>query len=111
MPMPIYSRFIQRIGVYLLPFLVITNFAPMMVMNQLTPALAVWGAIVPIVLLVIVRFVWSRAIRNYKCKRLKADNMTCICFVRHCLSMSYLSIGGASRLRQPPICALTASAH
>ncbi|CAH1191939.1 MULTISPECIES: ABC transporter permease [Paenibacillus] len=65
MPMPIYSRFIQRVGVYVLPFLVITNFAPMMVMDQLTPALAVWGVTVPIVLLLIVRFVWSRAIRSY----------------------------------------------
>nr|WP_255570854.1 ABC-2 family transporter protein [Cohnella sp. CFH 77786] len=65
MPMPIYSRLIQRIGVYVLPFLVITNFAPMMVMDRLTPTQATWGVCVSILLLVFVRLLWNKAIRNY----------------------------------------------
>lgn len=65
MPMPIYSRLIQRIGVYVLPFLVITNFAPLGVMDQLSTFQFLWGACIPIVLLILVRLLWKRAIKNY----------------------------------------------
>ncbi|MNC03923.1 hypothetical protein D3C76_381640 [compost metagenome] len=65
MPMPIYPRLIQRIGVYVLPFLVITNFGPLFVMNRLDGGLILWGALVPILLLVCVRLVWRKAIENY----------------------------------------------
>lgn len=65
MPMPIYSRLIQRIGVYVLPFLVITNFAPMTVMGQLDKGLMLWGAAAPLLLLAAVRLVWNKAIKNY----------------------------------------------
>jgi ABC-2 type transport system permease protein len=65
MPMPIYSRLIQRIGVYALPFLVITNFAPLAAMNALRMEQMLWGALAPVLLLIGVRLLWNRAIRNY----------------------------------------------
>ncbi|WP_224723260.1 ABC transporter permease [Paenibacillus vietnamensis] len=65
MPMPIYSRLIQRIGVYVLPFLVITNFAPMTVMGRLDGGLMVWGVLAPVLLLAAVRQMWKQAIKNY----------------------------------------------
>lgn len=65
MPMPIYSRLVQRVGVYVLPFLVITNFAPLAAMGTLKPEQLVWGAAVPVLLLIGVRLLWNNAIRNY----------------------------------------------
>ncbi|ANY69364.1 ABC transporter permease [Paenibacillus sp. BIHB 4019] len=65
MPMPIYGRWIQRIGVYVLPFLVITNFAPLAAMNALRIDQMMWGAAAPVLLLISVRVLWNKAIRNY----------------------------------------------
>jgi ABC-2 type transport system permease protein len=65
MPMPIYSKLIQRIGVYVLPFLVITNFAPMSVMGGMDGRLMIWGACAPVLLFIAVRLIWKKAIKNY----------------------------------------------
>lgn len=65
MPMEIYHRWIKQIGVFVLPIFVITNFPPLFVLHKMPPAYLVWSAVLPIVLLFIVRQVWKRGLGNY----------------------------------------------
>ncbi len=65
MPSAIYGKWMQRIGTFLLPVFVITNFPGLFLMGRLTPGTMVWGAAAPAVFFLIVRFVWKRAVRNY----------------------------------------------
>jgi ABC-2 type transport system permease protein len=65
MPMDIYNRWIKAVGVFLLPIFVITNFPPMFVLNKMPPVYVAWSVVLPIILLVLVRLLWSRGLRNY----------------------------------------------
>lgn len=65
MPMDIYTRWIQQIGVFILPIFVITNFPPMFVLHKMPPAYLAWSALLPVLLLVLVRQVWKRGLKNY----------------------------------------------
>jgi ABC-2 type transport system permease protein len=65
MPMDIYSQWIKQIGVFVLPIFVITNFPPMFLLNKMPPLYAAWAAILPVVLLAIVRAAWMKGLRNY----------------------------------------------
>ncbi|WP_342549085.1 ABC-2 family transporter protein [Paenibacillus sp. FSL P2-0089] len=65
MPMMIYSKWIQRIGIFIIPVLLITNFSPLFVLDRLHPGLFLWAILSPILLLGITRWIWSKAIRNY----------------------------------------------
>lgn len=65
MPMDIYNRYIQQVGVFILPIFVITNFPPLFVLHRMpTPYLA-WAFVLPILLLTFVRLLWSRGLRQY----------------------------------------------
>jgi ABC-2 type transport system permease protein len=65
MPMDIYHQWIKQIGVFILPIFVITNFPPMFVLNKMPPIYLAWSAILPIVLLLVVRMVWSHGLKSY----------------------------------------------
>ena len=65
MPQLIYGKWMQRIGTFLLPVFVITNFPGLFVMGELSPLLMVWGVAAPILFFGITRIVWKRAVRNY----------------------------------------------
>ncbi|CAM4456465.1 ABC-2 type transport system permease protein [Paenibacillus endophyticus] len=65
MPMAIYSKWARRIGIYVLPFMVITNFGPLLIMQELRVDQLIWGLCVPIIMLVGFRMLWKRAISNY----------------------------------------------
>jgi len=65
MPMTIYSKWIQRIGVYIIPVLLITNFPSLFVLDRLNPSLFLWALLSPIIFMGITRLIWSKAIRNY----------------------------------------------
>ncbi len=65
MPMDIYSRWIQQIGVFVLPIFVISNFPPMFVLDKMPPIYLAWSAVLPFILLGIVRALWKRGLRNY----------------------------------------------
>jgi ABC-2 type transport system permease protein len=58
MPMAIYDRWIQQIGV-------IANFPPMFVLNKLPPFYLAWSVIVPFILLLFVRLLWQRGLKTY----------------------------------------------
>ncbi len=65
MPMDIYNRWIQQIGVFVLPIFVITNFPPLFVLNKMLPMYQVWGILLPLVLLMLVRALWKQGLKNY----------------------------------------------
>jgi ABC-2 type transport system permease protein len=65
MPMDIYSSWIKAVGVFLLPIFVITNFPPMFVLNKMPPIYQAWSVVVPLLLLLGVRMLWKRGLRNY----------------------------------------------
>ncbi len=65
MPQLIYGKWMQRIGTFLLPVFVITNFPGLFVMGELSPLLMAWGVAAPILFFGITRIVWKRAVRNY----------------------------------------------
>jgi ABC-2 type transport system permease protein len=65
MPMAIYDRWIQQIGVFVLPIFVIANFPPMFVLNKMPPFYLAWSVIVPFILLLFVRLLWQRGLKTY----------------------------------------------
>ncbi len=66
MPMGIYNRAVQDIGMIVLPIFLVTNFPALYLMDKLTPAMAVWGMAAPLLLLGLTRVVFKRAIRRYE---------------------------------------------
>lgn len=65
MPSMIYGKWMQRIGTFILPVFVITNFPGLFVMGQLSAGMVVWGIASPVVFFVISRVLWKKAVRNY----------------------------------------------
>lgn len=65
MPQIIYGKWMQRIGTFLLPIFVVTNFPGLFLMGQLNRAMMVWGAVSPAIFFVISRAVWKRAVKKY----------------------------------------------
>jgi len=69
MPMAIYNRWIQQLGVFVLPIFVIANFPPMFVLHKMPPVYLAWAAIVPVILLAVVRMFWNWGLKNYSSAR------------------------------------------
>ena len=65
MPMQIYNKWWQRIGVFVIPIFIITNFPVMALFDNLPPVYLAWGTVVPIALLITVRRFWKFAIKRY----------------------------------------------
>ena len=65
MPQLIYNKWIQRIGTFLLPVFVITNFPGLFVMGELPPGMMLWGMGVPVLFFILSRLVFQRALKRY----------------------------------------------
>ena len=65
MPMDIYSQWIRVIGVFILPIFVISNFPPMFVLHKIHPVYLAWAAVLPLLLLLIVRLLWRQGLKSY----------------------------------------------
>jgi len=65
MPMALYGRTIQRIGTFILPIFLITNWAGLFALKRLSTLEVVWGIIAPIAVMLLVRLMWRRAMRRY----------------------------------------------
>ncbi len=63
MPMKIYNKWMQRIGIFVIPVFVITNFPVMAVINDLPAHYMTWGVAVSLLLFVCARTLWNTAIR------------------------------------------------
>jgi ABC-2 type transport system permease protein len=65
MPMSLYGQTIKFIGTFLIPVFIITNWAGLFVLNQLTLLELIWGIAIPILMLVISRLFWNKSIARY----------------------------------------------
>lgn len=66
MPHRIHIKAVQRVGVFVLPIFLITNFSPLFVMNDLSSTELLWGIFAPILFFLLTRFFWSRSIKYYE---------------------------------------------
>ncbi len=65
MPMGIYNKLVQRIGVFILPIFVVTNFPALFILGKLSTVYAIWGIAAPIIFMALTRLVWHFAVRRY----------------------------------------------
>lgn len=65
MPMGIYDKWIKKLGTYILPLFPMTNYPTLFVMGQLDTVQIVWGVFSPFLFLILVRLVWSKAVKRY----------------------------------------------
>jgi ABC-2 type transport system permease protein len=66
MPMGIYSRLVQQIGVFVLPIFVITNFPALFILKKMDPLYAVWGILGPFVWLFLSSYLFHRGLKHYQ---------------------------------------------
>jgi ABC-2 type transport system permease protein len=64
-PMGIYNKLIQRLGVFVIPIFVVTNFPAMFIVGKMSPLYAVWGILAPILCFAVTRLLWSAAVKRY----------------------------------------------
>lgn len=65
MPMTIYGKWIQRLGIYMIPIFLISNLSPLYVLKKLSLSYAIWGMIAPIVFFIISRILWKISVKHY----------------------------------------------
>lgn len=65
MPMGIYGKWMKRVGIYIIPIFVISNFPCLFLLRQMSISYAVWSIIIPILSLIALRLFWKVSVRNY----------------------------------------------
>ncbi len=61
----IYGKWGRRIGTYVLPIFVITNFPGLFLMGELGLGACLWGAGAPVLFFIISRRLWKMALKKY----------------------------------------------
>ena len=65
MPMALYGRTVQRIGTFIVPVFLLTNWAGLFVLKQLSTLEIIWGIAAPVIMIFIARHMWKRGMRRY----------------------------------------------
>lgn len=65
MPMHIYPQIMQRIGTFIFPIFIVTNFPSMFVLGLLNHWYLLWGSAAALLLALLCRFLWKRSLRYY----------------------------------------------
>ena len=65
MPSMIYGKWMRRVGTWLLPIFVITNFPGLFLMGELSLWSCIWGAAAPFLFFAISRGLWKFALKRY----------------------------------------------
>lgn len=65
MPMGIYGKVMKRVGIYIIPIFVISNFPCLYVLNQLSSAYWIWSLLVPVWVLFVFHMFWKKSVRRY----------------------------------------------
>ena len=65
MPSMMYGKWFRRIGTYILPVFVITNFPGLFLMGELSVWACAWGAGVPVLFFVLSRIFWKFSLKKY----------------------------------------------
>lgn len=66
MPMYMYDKVIQRIGVFFIPIFLISNFSPAFVLGSLSKIYIAWAIFAPIIFVIFTRILWNIAVKSYK---------------------------------------------
>jgi ABC-2 type transport system permease protein len=66
LPMGIYNRFVQQVGVFVLPIFVITNFPALFILKKMDPLYAVWGVAGPLVWFALSSLLFRHGLRHYQ---------------------------------------------
>jgi ABC-2 type transport system permease protein len=66
LPMGIYNRAIQQVGVFVLPIFVITNFPALAMLKKLEPAYGVWGIAGAVLWFMLTRLLFNRQLKHYQ---------------------------------------------
>lgn len=64
-PMIVYNRIGQALGVFIIPIFVITNFPTLFVIGRLPAIWCVWGLIAPFIWIFITASCWNASIKHY----------------------------------------------
>lgn len=64
-PMGVYNKIIERIGVFVLPIFVVTNFPVLFVLGKMSTLYAIWGIVAPFVCFGVTRLLWTVAVKRY----------------------------------------------
>jgi len=65
MPMALYGKTIQRIGTFIIPVFMLTNWAGLFALKQLSAVQIIWGIVLPAIMLLVTRLMWKRGMRRY----------------------------------------------
>ncbi len=65
MPSMIYEKWFRRIGTYILPVFVITNFPGLFLMGELSPWACVWGVAAPVLFFALSHALWKFSLKKY----------------------------------------------
>ncbi len=66
LPMGIYTRLIQNVGVFVLPIFVLTNFPALFILKKMEPLYAVWGILGAFVWLAFTNRLFRRGLKRYQ---------------------------------------------
>lgn len=66
LPMGIYTRLIQNVGVFVLPIFVITNFPALFILKKMEPLYAIWGILGACVWLAGSSLLFQRGLKHYQ---------------------------------------------
>jgi ABC-2 type transport system permease protein len=64
-PMVVYNRIGQAIGVFVIPIFVVTNFPALFVLGRMTPIYFAWGFVAPVLFGFIASRCWKAGLRHY----------------------------------------------
>lgn len=64
-PMVVYGKVGQAIGVFVIPIFVITNFPALFALGRLPPLWLAWGLVSPVIFLSLTAWLWKRGLRHY----------------------------------------------
>lgn len=65
MPMVIYTKWIQRFGVFLLPIFAISNFPNLFLLDRLPPVYVLWAVAGPLLFVAVARWLWKLSVKSY----------------------------------------------
>ncbi len=64
-PMNVYPKWLQRLGIFVLPVFVITNFPTLYVARKLSVPMTIWAFAAAALVFALQRLVWKKALRRY----------------------------------------------
>lgn len=65
MPGQLYGKWIDRLGTFVFPVFLITNYPVWFIMGELQPYMIIWAIAAPVLALAVSEVIWKMALRHY----------------------------------------------